>query len=285
MKRYGCIISLVILLFQSAWIYAGEDENELAKASLNGLKVNRYAQHIAVPFQEYFNFDYGRNSTQSILYFKPVVPFRISSNFDLIVRTIAPLYEHTPVLNAHNVGDGRYINGWGDINPTFFITPSRFKSIIVGFGPTISIPTATNKQYTGTGKWSLGPELALYYMEKSWVIGFLTNNLWSVAGDAQRPSVNTFEFEYLVSYVFDKGWYINTNPTITANWKSPAKQQWTVPFGLGMGRVIKWGQQPINIGIAGNYNVIRPDTSGPVWQLQLQIEWLFNPVTSGLSQI
>lgn len=260
----------MLFVYNPAKAYASEDESELAKASLNGLKVNRYAQHISAPFQEYFNFNYYDNRTQSIFYFKPVVPFHLSPSLDLIVRTIAPLYESTPVFNKQN------INGWGDINPTFFFTPSEFHSIIIGFGPSVSIPTATNKKYIGTGKWSVGPELVVYYMEKNWVIGFLTDNLWSVAGDANLPSVNAFQFEYLISYVFDNGWYINTNPSVTADWQSPAGQKWTVPFGLGVGRVIKIDRQPINLGLAGYYNAIRPNQSGSNWQLQLQVEWLFN---------
>lgn len=269
----------VILLMYALTAFANESEKELAKASLNGLKINHYAEHIAAPFQEYLNFDYGQNNTQSILYFKPVVPFRITPNYDLIIRTIAPIYERTPTRNAKNVLAGNYVNGWGDLNPTFFFTAAKFDLISVGFGPTISIPTATNDKYIGTGKWSGGPELAVYCMPEDWVIGLLTYNMWSFAGDPQKAAVNTFEFQYEISYVFDKGWYLTTNPTITADWKSPGNKQWTVPFGLGGGRVIKWNQQPINFGIFGYYNAVRPTGVGPNWQLQLQIEWLFNPVT------
>ncbi len=279
MKRYCCIF--ILFACQSAYLYANENEseNELAKASLNGLKINHAAEHISVPFQEYFNFDYGHDNTQSILYLKPVVPFRIAPNLDLILRTIAPIYERTPTNNTRGNPDGHYVNGWGDINPTFFISPATFQSVIIGFGPTVSIPTATNNKYIGTGKWSLGPELALYYIGQHWMAGFLANNLWSIAGDAQRESVNNFEFEYLISYVFDNGWYINSNPTITANWKNTGDKRWIVPFGIGAGRAFKWNQQSINMSVIGNYNFIRPDQTGPVWQIQLQIEWLFPPVT------
>jgi len=119
----------------------------------------------------------------------------------------------------------------------------------------------------------------MYFMLKNWELGFLTYNMWSVAGDVNRPTVNTFEFQYLVSYVFDSGWYISSNPAITSNWKSQGNQQWTVPFGGGAGRVVKWCQQPINFGVFGYYNAVRPSGIGPNWQLQLQIEWLFKPTT------
>lgn len=279
MRRLYVLI-LLLSLFKSTCVCAEEDEKAYARASLNGLKVNHYAVHIAAPFEMYFNFDYGKNNTQSILYFKPVVPFRLSSDFDLIIRTIAPIYERTPTRNSQKILDGHYINGWGDLNPTFFITPAKFDNYVMGLGPTISIPTSTNSQYIGTGKWSIGPELALYYISESWIVGCLTYNIWSVAGDAQRPSVNNFQFQYLVSYVFDKGWFISSNPTITANWKSPGNQQWTVPFGIGAGRVIKFGHQPISFGMYSYYNAVRPAKVGPNWQLELAVEWLFNAAPS-----
>jgi len=269
----------MVSLLHSIFALAEENEKEYAKASLNGLKINRYAEHVSLPLEMYFNFNYGENKTQSIFYFKPVVPFRITNNVDLIIRTIAPIYERTPTRNGQNVLGGHYINGWGDLNPTFFITPAKFNHYVIGLGPTISIPTSTNSQYIGTGKWSIGPELALYYMSEDWVVGFLTDNMWSVAGDAQRPSVNTFQFQYLISYVFDKGWYVATNPSITANWKSPGNQQWIVPFGIGGGRTIKFYQQPLNLAMYAYYNAIRPAKVGPNWQIELEIEWLFSPFT------
>jgi hypothetical protein len=270
---------ILVFIFYSVGVYAEENMRDLAKASLNELKVNHYAEHIALPFQEYLNIDDGKNNLQSILYLKPVVPFRVTQHYDLIIRTIFPAYERTPTYNAEHILNGKKINGWGDINPTFFIAPARFDKFIAGFGPSLSIPTSTNDQYIGTGKWSAGPELAVFYFSKNWVLGFLTDNLWSFAGDPNRPSVNAFQFQYQISYVSDDGWYISSNPSITANWKSPANQQWTVPFGGGAGRMLQWGHQPVNVGIFGYYNAVRPDQIGPNWQVQFVIEWLFKPVT------
>lgn len=270
--RFILIIAGITL---STTLCAEESNKEIARAALNGLKINHYAEHISAPLQEYVNFDYGVNNTQSIFYFKPVVPFRITPKYDLIIRTIVPIDEHTPTDDKFKQLNGNYIHGWGDINPTFFLTTAKFNKFLMGFGPSISIPTSTNTRYIGTGKWSLGPELAVYYMPENWVMGFLVSNVWSFAGDVHRPSVNAFQFEYGIAYLFEKGWYIATNPTITANWKSPGNQQWIIPFGLGAGRAMKVGQQPMHIGLYGNYNVIRPSQVGPNWQLELQVEWLF----------
>jgi hypothetical protein len=263
-------------------VLALEDEVELAKAAQNVLKINFFTEHIAAPFENDINYGYGtQNETQDILDFKPVIPFRIAPNYDLIIRTIAPLIENTPTANAQHVINGHYISGWGDVNPTFFISPIRFRTIIWGFGPSLVMPTATNNKFIGAGKWSIGPELALYAVPGKWMLGFLTSNIWSVAGNVKRPAVDQFSFQYLVSYVFDKGWYISTNPTMTANWKKAGNQQWVVPLGVGGGRAFYVGTQPMNISMHAYYNAIRPSGIGPNWQLQLQAEWLFKPWTIG----
>ena len=265
----------IALFLQAFSVMALEDEKELARASLNALKVNHFAKYIAAPFENDTNFGYGPyNNSQNILNFKPVIPFHLTPSYDLIIRTIVPLYERTATLNQQNVIDGHYINGWGDINPTFFISPARFKTVIWGLGPTISLPLSSNAKYIGTGKWSVGPELAVTVMPGNWMLGFLTNNLWSIAGDPHNPAVNQFLFQYLVSYVFDKGWYLSTNPAITANWKDPDNQQWIVPFGLGGGRAFHWGSQSVSLSTHAYYNAIRPTGVGPNWQLQVELEWL-----------
>ena len=44
-----------------------------------------------------------------------------------------------------------------------------------------------------------------------------------------------------------KGWYITLQPIITADWRASSGNVWTVPFGGGLGRIMKIGFQPVNI--------------------------------------
>lgn len=82
--RTFLFLILSLMLF-STCAHAAEDEKAYAKAALNGLKINHYAEHISVPFEAYANIDYAKSNTQSILYLKPVVPFRFINNYDLII--------------------------------------------------------------------------------------------------------------------------------------------------------------------------------------------------------
>lgn len=248
---------------------------DVAEAIQNPLKTNHYARHIDLPLENDIDFGYGpRNNEENILNFKPVVPFKLTDSYDLILRTIAPIYVRTPTYKANGSLTGGYINGWGDMNPTFFFSPSLYRVVTWGLGPTISIPTATNDRNIGSGKWSVGPELAIMAFPNRWVFGLLTYNYWSVGGDPKRKTVNEFSFQYFISYNFDNGWYVVSKPTITSQWKKPGNQQWTVPFGFGVGKAFHWDKKPMGLEMAAYYNAVRPSGVGPNWQLQLAYDYL-----------
>jgi len=263
--RYKFQFLFLCCLLVSTGEAISDDNTDLAKESQNPV-----ANLISVPFNSNFNFNYGiQNKTQYILDIKPVVPISMSPKWNLITRTIIPII-HQPEL----MPSGGYVKGIGDINPSFYISPAHPGAVIVGVGPTFILPTATNKQL-GQGKYSVGPSLVVLTMPKSWVIGFLTSNFWSFAGDSSRPNVNSFSLQYFINYNFPHGWFLTSAPVITANWNASSKERWTVPFGIGGGRVFKIGGQALNASIQAYDNVITPSQVGADWQLQLNFSLLF----------
>ena len=207
--------------------------------------------------------------------------------WNLIVRWITPIiYQPLPVPQppgptAQTTG----VYGLGDMNPSFFLTPKRGK-ITWGIGPTVVLPTATNTTYLGQGKFSLGPSVVVLVQPSHWTIGFLTNNVWSVAGQSNfnsagmvnKPPVNQFLLQYFVNYNMKKGWYLTTSPILTANWRATGDDVWTVPFGGGVGRVMKLGFQPVNITAQFYGNAVHPPGTSP-WGLRLQFVLLFPKLT------
>ena len=126
---------------------ARDDTQELAKQSQNPI-----ANLISVPFQNNTNFNFGpRERTQNILNFQPVIPFKLSEDWNLITRTIVPIV-HQPSLAKGETSD----NGLGDVNPTLFFATSVAKDVLVGFGPTFTLPTSS-QDTLGARKWSAGP--------------------------------------------------------------------------------------------------------------------------------
>ena len=88
--------------------------------------------------------------------------------------------------------------------------------------------------------------------------------------------VNSFMLQYFVNRNFEKGWYLTSSPIITANWELPSDEQWIVPFGGGIGRVFKMGDQPVNFQIQNFYNAIHPKTlPHPQWQFRMDFILLF----------
>jgi hypothetical protein len=245
---------------------AGSSTEELQKAVQNPV-----ANLISVPLQENMNVDigpYGRN--QSVLNLQPVIPMRISDNWLLISRIITPIiYQPDPMQK--NLG----ASGLGDINPSFFLSPAKAGKVIWGVGPAIVAPSATNSML-GQGKWSMGPSVVVLAQPGRWTIGGLVNNVWSFAGQADRPDVNQMVFQYFINYNLDKGWYLTSAPIITANWNAANGNQWVVPVGGGVGRVFRLGPQPVSATVQVYGNAVRPSTipSSP-WGVRFQLAFLY----------
>jgi hypothetical protein len=114
------------------------------------------------------------------------------------------------------------------------------------------------------------------HLGKAWVYGALINNVWTVSKDDSRRDVNQMLLQPFVNYNFPQapGRYLTFSPVITADWEADDGQQWTVPLGLGIGQVTRFGSQPVNLQAAAYYNVERPDNAAR-WQLRLQIQFMF----------
>ena len=109
---------------------------------------------------------------------------------------------------------------------------------------------------------------------KKFVFGAVANNIWSVAGDGDRPDVSQLTFQPFVNYNMKDGWYLVSAPILTANWEAPGGNQWTVPLGGGFGRIFAIGKQKVNASLQGYWNVAKPN-GGPDWTLRTQFQLLF----------
>ena len=160
---------------------------------------NPVASLISVPIQNNSNFGVGPfDRTQNVLNIKPVVPISAGKNWNLIIRWIAPVIwqpapgtanlevygieESTPAyLAAQAVQKSAGVFGFGDMPPTFFLSPAKPNKLIWGAGPVFVLPTATSK-VLGQGKLSMGPSVVALVQPGKWTTGFLLNDAWSVAG-------------------------------------------------------------------------------------------------------
>jgi hypothetical protein len=242
-----------------------ENETELAKKTQNPV-----ADLISVPFQNNFSFGAGtKDQTIYVLNVQPVIPIKLTDNWNLITRTIMPIINQ-PSLFPH----ADNASGLGDINPTVFLSPSKPSKLIWGVGPTMTLPTASDK-LLASGKWSMGPAAVGLFMDGPWVIGALANQQWSFAGWGNKD-VSQMLIQPFVNYNLAHGWYLSSAPIMTANWEAPSGNQWTVPVGGGVGKLWRVGKVglPVNAQVQAFYNAEKP-RFGPDWQLRFQVQFLF----------
>lgn len=159
------------------------------------------------------------------------------------------------------------------MQPSFFFSPKKAGKLIWGAGPVVQLPTATD-DYLGQGKLGLGPTVIALTQPGLWTIGALANNVWSVAGSGSRPNVNQFLLQYFINYNLKKGWYLGSQPILTANWEATDGGRWVVPFGGGIGRVMRLGMQPVNLQLGFYGNAVHPVNASP-WSVRVMFVLLF----------
>lgn len=271
------VLATLVNLLLAPLILAQED---LAKQSQNPL-----GTIISSPFENNFYFGVGpSDKTGYGLTWKPVYPADLGK-WNLINRFIVPAM-YSPgqdedlildsTIDFGNSSLTEFLTGsefgLADITYSAYLSPKESGAWIWGVGGAFILPTATSDRYA-SDKWSAGPALVALTMPGNWVTGILIQNVWSFAGDDDANDVNKFLFQYFINYNLADGWYLSTTPIITANWEAESGNQWTVPFGGGVGKLVKHGKLPVDYKLTAYYNVEKPEF-GPDWQLQFTIKFL-----------
>jgi len=240
---------------------AGPSADKLREAAQNPV-----ANMISLPFQNNTNFDSGPyNKPQNVLNIQPVVPFKITPEWNLITRWVTPVIAQPRVSPTEGAEFGL-----GNIQPSFFLSPANPGKIIWGVGPVLWLPTASAKTL-GVNKWGAGPSAVALTIHGPWVVGALVNNVWA---GTQGQRVNQLLIQPFVNYNLPHGWYLTSSPVVTSNWLAQSGERWTVPVGGGFGRLFKVDKLPINAQIQAFYNVVKPQ-DGATWSLRFQIQALF----------
>jgi len=244
----------------------GLSASDVAKKSQNPI-----GDLYVFPLNNYAAFGVGpHGGTQDILEFQPVIPVHIGDDWNLINRAILP-FVWTPDLSpAPNVPFGT-----APLQFESFLTPRNpTNGWLWGIGPIVQAPTISNPRL-GSNVWGAGPTGVLVYSGGPWVLGALVNNVWSFGGthgpDGTRYS--NLLIEPFVNYNFGEGWFLYTDPLITANWEASGTK-WTVPIGAGVGKVMRIGKVPVKFEAGLFYNVVKPDGDGR-WTLNTEIALIF----------
>jgi len=209
----------------------------------------------------------------SNLNFRPVLPVTLTRDWNLITRPVVTVFNSMPHPNPRNPADVETTTGFGDtiLMEMLAPTPRLAGKWLLGIGPTFIFPTASS-DFTGQGKWQAGPAVVVGYLSEKWILGAFVQNWTSFAGDSNRPDVNQMNLQPIAAYFLPDGWSIGYSGNVLANWKSDsARDVWTVPIGIGIGKVVKLGPLPVKIALGVQYMVHHPRNFGQQWNIQLGV--------------
>jgi hypothetical protein len=257
---------------------SAESTAELEKA--RKAAQNPIASMISLPLQENWNFNIGpADRTQNVFNIQPVIPVGLGAHWNLITRWVTPvIYQPYAISIPQPSGPplqhqtGAY--GLGDIQPQFYFSPKTGSKVTWGAGPIFLVPTATKTSLLGQGKFGIGPTFVALAQPGKWTVGVLANNIWSVAGHADRLDVNQFLIQPFINFNLKRAWYLSFSPTMTANWEMQHGGRWVVPLGGGPGRVWRLGKQAVNVQTFFYGNVVHPRGASP-WTFKMTFTLLF----------
>ncbi|SFU02093.1 hypothetical protein SAMN04489724_3362 [Algoriphagus locisalis] len=256
------LLSLSLIFFSAGIASAQDDAAELAKKLANPI-----ASLISVPFQN--NTDYGIgefNGTRNTMNIQPVIPISISKDWNMITRVVLPV-----VTQYSITAPGEKQSGLGDAVMSAFFSPANSEKLTWGVGPALLIPTGTNDFLT-TEKFGMGPTAIALKQVNGWTIGALVNQIWSVAGNADRPDVSQMFVQPFVNYNWKSGAGIGANMEWTQNWEASTATVWLNPT---ISAVTSLGKQKTQFVVGPRLNLAAPDGGKADWGWRAVVIFLF----------
>lgn len=264
MQARSLIPVVTLTVTALAPVAAAADGEDLAKKLSNPV-----ANLISVPIQVNSDFGIGAMDGQRhTANVQPVIPISLDTDWNLISRTIVPIIYQNDVVN-----DGSWSQfGLGDTLASGFLSPEApgVGGIIWGVGPVVLLPTGTNDSLGGE-QWGAGPTGVVLKQSGPWTVGMLANHVWSFAGDGDRDDINATFLQPFVSYTTPTAFTLLVNTESTYDWHG---SQWTVPINVVGSQLLKFGDQPVSIGMGGRYYA-EADSGGPEWGVRVVFTFLF----------
>ncbi|MBN3521180.1 hypothetical protein JYB62_14310 [Algoriphagus lutimaris] len=261
MKKVFTLCTCLFFLY-TLTANAQDDAAELAKKLANPI-----ASLISVPLQN--NTDYGISSfqgTRNTLNIQPVIPVSVSKNWNMITRVVLP------IITQYNISaPGEKQSGLGDAVMSAFFSPKNSDKVTWGVGPALLLPIGTN-DYLTTKKFGMGPTAVALKQANGWTVGGLINQLWSVAGNEDRPDVSQMFVQPFLVYNWKTGAGVGANMEWTQNWKTSSSTIWLNPT---FSAVTSLGKQKTQFAVGPRINLVAPEGGKADWGWRAVLIFLF----------
>jgi hypothetical protein len=254
---------------------AAESGEATSMAEINRQLNNPVSSIWSLNFQNNFVFSEGSPSNRERwfynLNFQPVLPLRLTEDWNLITRPVFPVLAVVDVPELSG-GGLRWTekSGLGDIALLSLLSPKSGESLLWGVGPSFIFPSASDNAL-GQGKWQAGPAAVVLHLGKEWIFGALAQQWWSFAGDSNRPDTSQANIQYFIQYILPDHWQVGLAPNVTVNWKADGGNKLNFPIGLGVGKLVRFGKLPVKFTVEIDYSVIKPDDFNQRWLIRFQM--------------
>ena len=170
-----------------------------------------------------------------------------------------------PVNTYPTPPDGSKDTGLGDFNVfAAYLIDTGNPAVSFGIGPQLTMPTATDDDL-GSEKWSAGFANVLFNANSAkFQYGYLLTWQASFAGDDNRSDVNVVALQPFAFYQLGKGLYLRSAPIWVYNFENDG---YSIPLGLGIGKVIKRKKTVFNMFIEPQISVADRGSGFPEWQI------------------
>ena len=207
-----------------------------------------------------------RYRVQNNLQFQPLLSLRLTEKQGLIVRPVVTVVNSVPHFDQS--GQNARTAGVGDTVLAFALPRSLFGGrLMVGAGPTFIFPTAS-EDLLSQDNWQVGPDAGAVFLGNHFIAYGFVQQWFKIGGDGRDTNQMSGTFNF--TYMFENGWTLGTQPTLSVDWKEREGERGAFGLGPQVGKMCKCGGLPTLFQLQVQYYPIRPDVGGPKWNIQLQ---------------
>ncbi len=221
----GARVALIALCLINPCVATAQEQSLSSQAS------DPTASLMSFQLQNFYSPNlHNAQGSQNMAQFRAAIPFEIGGISNIARLTLPGVTENG--AGATGLGDATVFNllafdrDWG-----------RF-----GVGAVALLPTGA--EGVSAEKWGLGPAVG-FVARPSWgLAGLFNQNIFTVAGDDDRPDVNISTLQPIISVTVGNGWSVGTSDmTFVYDWD--LSEFTSLPLGVKVSKLTKLGGRPV----------------------------------------
>jgi hypothetical protein len=264
MKRIVVAALSTVVLLTAAPAFA-QELSEAEKANANNPLASTTAFNLHNYYVPTLSGVDGTANTFWLRYAQPVGRFLVRASLPL--PTVAVPAQ--PEVTTGPASDS--VSGVGDFNvfAAYLVVSEPTKTF--GIGPLLAAPSATDDAL-GTEKWQGGVAAVFFKATPIVQYGGLLTWQASFAGNEDRDDTNVVVAQPFAMFQLGGGTYLRTAPLWVFNIE---QDTYHIPFGFGIGQVLKQGNTVFNIFIEPQFTILHKGARQPRFQLFMGLNMQF----------